>query len=135
MDDRHSSAGGTERERPEAPAWADAESPPDEAASTYSPYPAVALAFVGGGLALADVSIQHWPLAFGACGCLLASWYLARFAGPSPGEDEAADENALSGEAPEPIVHPLAKRSTQTLLLALALITGAVGIYRVMHLG
>ncbi len=95
----------------------------------------MALAFVGGGLALADVSIQHWPLAFGACGGLLASWYLARFSGASPGEEQGTGDECRSDEAPEPIGHPLAKRSTQTLLLALALIAGAVGVYRVMHLG
>ena len=132
MDDRHSLADGSDLEAPEG---ADPESAPGGPAAPFSPYPAVALAFVGGGLALADVSIQHWPLAFGACGCLLVSWYLARFSGQSPGEEQGTGDECRSGEAPEPVEHPLAKRSTQTLLLALALIAGAVGVYRVMHLG
>jgi hypothetical protein len=103
-----------------------------------SPWPAVVFAFLGGGLAVAGMWIRQPTIEFLACGSLLFAWYLARTSGDDAVTDEAAagqpvvDESANGKATGE---NPMAKRSTQLLLLLFALVTGAVGSLRIMRGG
>ena len=81
-------------------------------------WPAVLFAFLGGGLAMAAIGIEHWAAEFGACGCLVVAWYLSRPLGE-------AESNP----------HPMGRRSTQLLLMAFAAITGVAGALRLIRGG
>jgi len=106
--------------------------PPQLPQEQPSPWPALAFAFAGGGLALAGVSIQRPAVEFLACGCLLVSWYLARL---TTGDQQATEPGEEVAAPPAPADHPMARRSTQLLLLVLALIVGGVGALRVVRGG
>ena len=104
-------------------------------AEQSSPWPALTFAFLGAGLAVVGMSVEGPTVEFLACGCLLFSWYLARTSGDDAARDEAGDdETPIAETAPKRPVpdHPMAKRSTQLLLLLFALLTGAIGALRVM---
>ena len=83
-----------------------------------SPWPATLLAVLGGLLAAGSIRLEHPATDFGACACLLLSWRLTGSLGDS----------GLSG-------HPLAKPTTRKLLLAFAILTGLIGILRVVRGG
>ena len=102
-------------------------------AEPSSPWPAVTFAFLGGGLAVVGVSVQRPTVEFLACGALLVAWYLARTSGGAAAGDQANDDQAASAEDRPAVDHPMAKRSTQLLLLLFAVIVGAVGALRIMR--
>ncbi len=81
-----------------------------------SPWPATFLAIAGGFLAVASIRLQHYAADFGASACLLASWWLTR----SPVERSQPN-------------HPLAKPTTQKLLLAFAILTALIGGLRLVR--
>ena len=83
-----------------------------------SPWPATLLAIVGGLLAVLSIRLEHPAADFGACACLLMSW---RLTGPLV-------ENGLPD-------HPLARPVTRKLLLAFAILTGLIGVLRVVKSG
>ncbi len=80
-----------------------------------SPWPAALLAIAGGVLAVVSILLEHPATDFGACACLLLSWRLTG----ALGEDELPD-------------HPLAKPTTRKLLLAFAILTGLIGVLRLV---
>jgi hypothetical protein len=94
----------------------DDDRPPGDTAATT--WPAVFFAFLGGGLAMAAIGLEHWAVEFAACGCLVVAWYLSR----------------PLGEA-ETNPHPLGRRSTQLLLMAFAAVTGVAGVLRLIRGG
>ena len=83
-----------------------------------SPWPATLLAIVGGLLAVLSIRLEHAAVDFGACACLLMSWRLSGSLG----------RNGL-------LDHPLARPVTQKLLLAFAILTGLIGVLRVVKGG
>jgi hypothetical protein len=83
-----------------------------------SPWPATLLAIVGGLLAVLSIRLEHAAVDFGACACLLMSWRLSGSLG----------RNGL-------LDHPLARPVTQKLLLAFAILTGLIGVLRVVRGG
>ena len=89
---------------------------PESEQQTPSPWPAALVAVAGGFLAVLSIRLEHPATDFGACACLLLSWRLTGALGES-------------GEAD----HPLAKPTTRKLLLAFAILTGLIGILRVVR--
>lgn len=81
-----------------------------------SPLLAVFLAFVGGVLAVTSIRVEHFALDFAAALCFLAAWRTTLAFG-TDGRSE----------------HPMAQRSTQTLLMAFAVLVALIGTLRLVR--
>ncbi len=83
-----------------------------------SPMLGMIMAFVGGALAIAAIRLEYFVVDFAACGCFVLAWQLSQ---------------ALNQEDwPD---HPLANKSTRSLLLVFAGLTGIIGALRLARVG